>query len=129
MPKTRVVQTYVVRSGTTSHFNQIWLWAVIIACVALLFAIISVAAPGWYGTSLMKNCHGCLSTTVLSFFGIFFLILGIISTILFAKRLITSFSNTIKVSAIILFTLAGIFIVAAYTSIISHNPNNYSYYL
>jgi hypothetical protein len=131
MPATKVVRTTVVRSSTstTSHFNQIWLWAVIIACVALLFAIISVASSGWNGRNLMKNCGNCLGTTVLAFLGILFLILGIISTILFANRLITSFSTGIKVSGVLLFAIAGIFIVAAYTSINSHNPNNYSYYL
>jgi hypothetical protein len=40
-----------------------------------------------------------------------------------------SFSTTIKTSAVLLFALAGIFIVAAYTSYIPHNPTNYSYYL
>jgi hypothetical protein len=129
MPTTKVVRTTVVQSGTTSLDIQIWPWAVVLACVALLFAIISVGAPGWNGRSLMKNCNGCLGTTVLSFLAIIFLILGIISTILFARRLITSFSIAIKVSAVLLFTLAGIFIVAAYTSYIPHNPNNYSYYL
>jgi hypothetical protein len=131
MPTTKVVRTTVVRSGTstTNHFSQIWLWAVIIACVALLFAIISIASSGWSGRNLMKNCNGCLGTTILAFLGILFLILGIISTILFAKRLITSFSTGIKVSGVLLLALAGIFIVAAYTSFNHHTPNNYSYYL
>jgi hypothetical protein len=87
MPTTKVVRTTVVRSGTTSSRDiQIWLWAVVLARVALLFAIISVAASGWNGRSLMKNCNGCLVTIVLCFLAIIFLILGIISTILFAKR-------------------------------------------
>lgn len=130
MPTKTVVRTTVVRSGTTNRYHhEIWLWSLVIACLALLFAIISVAAPGWNGRSLMKNCNNCLSTTILSFLGIILLILGIISTILFAKRLITSFSTSIKVSAVLLFTFAGIFFVAAYASYSGHVVNNYSYYL
>jgi predicted acyltransferase len=131
MPTAKVVRTTVVRdsTSTTSRFNQIWLWAILVACLALLFAIISVAASGWGGRHLLKNCNDCLGTTILAFLGILCLIFGIIFTILFAKRLITSFSIGIKVSGVLLLALAGIFIVAAYASIDPHNPNNYSYYL
>jgi hypothetical protein len=132
MPTTKVVRTTVVRSGTSttsSQYHQIWLWSVVIACVALLFAIISVATSGWDGGSLIKNGNNFLSTIILSFFAIFFLLLGILSTILFAKRLITSFSTAIKVSSVLLFALAGIFIVAAYVSYSPHKPNHYGYYL
>lgn len=129
MPKRTVVRTTVVRSGS-SHLDQIWIWATIIALVALIFTIISVAAPGWDGRSVLKNCGSyCLGTTVLSFIAIFLLVLGIISTVLFAKGLITSFSSTIKMSAVIFLALAGVAIVAAYASYGTHRPNNYSYYL
>ncbi|CAF1036482.1 unnamed protein product [Rotaria socialis] len=131
MPRTRVVKsTTIIRSGSTSSDYRLWLWAVVLGCLALLFVIISVAAPGWLGRHLIKDYGKVhLTTIVLSFMAIFFLLLAIISTILFATRLITSFSSGIKLSAIILFTLAGVCIVAAYTSFSVHIPNHYSYYL
>jgi hypothetical protein len=129
MPRTRVVRTTVVRSGT-SQGSHVWIWSVVIACLALLFAILSLATAGWSGRNLIKNCGTyCISTTILSFFGIFFLALGIVATILFATRLVTSFSTTIKLSAILLFAIAAIFIVSAYASYTTYNQNNYGYYL
>ena len=131
MPTTKVVRTTVVRTGSsrTTYFNEIWLWAVILACLALLFAIISLATSGWNGRNLMKNCSDCLSTTILVFLAIVCLVLGIVSIILFARRLITSFSTAIKVSGVLLLALAGIFIVAAYASYGRHVTNQYGYYL
>ncbi|UJR20140.1 hypothetical protein I4U23_023272 [Adineta vaga] len=129
MARTKVVRTTVVRSGSISSGDRIWIFAVILACIALLFTILAVALPGWNGRSILKNCSTCLSTTVLSFIAMFLIFLGILLTVLFALRLITSFSDTIRISAVILLTLAGIFIVAAYVSIGRHDPTNYSYYL
>ena len=130
MKRTVVRHTHVVHSGSSSSGDRTWIIAVIFACIALLFVILAVALPGWNGYHLLKICTStCLSTTVLSFIAMFLIFLGIISTILFALRLITSFSSTIKTSAVILLTLGGIFIVAAYVSYNRHAPNHYSYYL
>lgn len=131
MPTTKVVRTTVVRTGSSraSSFNEIWIWAVLIACLALLFAIISIATSGWGGRSLLKDGSNHLSTIVLAFFAILSLILGIIFTVLFAKRLITSFSKVVKFSGVLLLALAGVFIVAAYMSFSPYVSSNYSYYL
>ncbi|CAF0882958.1 unnamed protein product [Adineta ricciae] len=130
MGRTVVRSTHVVRSSSSSSGDRTWIVAVIFACIALLFVILAVALPGWNGRHLLKNCTStCLSTTVLSFIAMFLIFLGIIATILFALRLITSFSSAINTSAVILLTLAGIFIVAAYVSYNRHDPNHYSYYL
>ena len=127
---TRVVRTTVVRTSGSGHDSYTWLWSILVACVALLFVIISIAAPGWNGRSLLKNCgSGCLGTTILAFIAIFCIVLGIIFTVLFAKRLITSFSTVIKVSSVFLLALGAIFIVAAYMAYLGHSPNNYSFYL
>jgi uncharacterized membrane protein HdeD (DUF308 family) len=128
MPRT-VVRTTVTRSST-NYGDYTWLWSVIVALISLLFAIISIATSGWGGRSILKGCGNyCTGTIILAFLGMFSLLLGIIVTILFAKRLITSFSDTIRVSAVLLLALAGIFFVAAYMSYGTHNPNNYGYYL
>lgn len=131
MPRRRVVQTTIVRSdgGNGNSYNRLWLWSTIIAFIALLFSIISLSTSGWNGTNLVKNGKIHLSTIVLSFIGIFLLIFSIIFTILFGTRLITSFSNGMKLSVIILFSLSSIFFVSACASYYPHQPNNYSYYL
>lgn len=131
--KTRVTKTTTTTTTVrrTSHGRTYLIWplAILCACIALLLAIISIASSGWNGRYLLKNCDGCIGTIILSFIGIFFIVLAIISTILFAKRLITSFSLIIKLSSVLLFILAGIFIIFAYTTYIRYSSNNYSYYL
>lgn len=132
MRSRRTVKTTIVRSSGTSgrFYHQLWLWAIFLAIVALLFTIIAIAAPGWNGLSLIKNYgNSRLSTIVLTFLAIFCLFLGILVTILFARNLITSFSNGVKISVIFLYAIAGIFIVAAYASFTDHNSKYYSYYL
>ena len=131
MPATKVVRTTVVRtsSSRTTSFNEVWIWAVLIACLALIFAIISIATSGWGGRNLLKDGSNHLSTIVFAFLAIISLILGIIFIVLFAKRLITSFSKTVKLSGVFLLALGGIFIVIAYMSYSPYFSSNYSYYL
>ncbi|CAF1274078.1 unnamed protein product [Adineta steineri] len=128
MGRTKITRTTIVRSGTY-HDDRIWILAVILACFALLFAIIGIVTPGWNGINIIKNSQRHLSTIVLCFIAIFLIILGIIALVLFARRLITSFSSGIKMSAVIILALAGIFIVIAYSCINPYRSNNYSYYL
>lgn len=118
------------RGGSIGANDQVWIVAVLFAFIGLLFTIIAVAAPGWYGGTLLKNCSNyCVSTAVMSFIAIFLIFMGILCMVLFAKQLITSVSGGIKASSVILLTLGGIFIVAAYGSYGRHEPRFYSYHL
>ena len=129
MRQTKIVRTTITRRSSASDY-KIWPLAVVFACIALLFAIVSLATSGWNGHNVVKGRGKTyLDVTVLSFLAIFFLILGIISMILFATQLITSFSSVIKASAIVLLALAEVFLVAAYTSFFTYNSKNYGYYL
>lgn len=130
MQREHVYESTTVVRHTTATESRIWLVGIALGCVALLFVVISIAAPGWGGYALIKdlsNTH--VDTIVLSFLALFFLVLALVSTALFATRLITSFSSGIKLSVIIFFALAGIFIVAAYTSFYGYHETNYCIYL
>jgi hypothetical protein len=131
MPSRRVVRTHAVRSRTSTDYNpRLWIVPVIFACLAVLFGIIGLVTPGWDGQSIIKTyVKSYTATIVLCSLAWFCLLLATITIILFAQRLLISFSSAIKASSVIFLTLGGILIVAAYLAFGGYNENNYSYYL
>ena len=132
MPATRrVTRTQVVRTTTGGTSDpRLWLWAVMLACLALVLIIIALVTSGWAGQSLLKNCgRSCVVSVVLCCLAIVFLVLGIITMVLFGTRLLTSFSSGMRLCSSIILTVAGVLMVSTYMNVLVYRRNNYSFYL
>lgn len=117
--------------GIGSCPSYLWLLSIFLSIVALIFALIGLLTPGWFGQSLIRQCSDrCQTPIVLCSMALIFLFLSILGTFLFARRLIQSFSSIIRIGAILCLTLASIFLVSTYlTYAPSYASNGYSYYL
>lgn len=105
------------------------------AALALLFAIIGVAAPGWLGGARLFNCgvscpNNNIAAGVLLIIAIVFLFLSVVAAVILRLRYAENQADFIKFVVLFLLFIASIFIVAAYSSVyLIKGYKNYSYHL
>lgn len=108
---------------------------IVSAALALLFAIIGVATPGWPSTNTrLFDCSGCpynsTAIGVLLIIAIIFLFIAGVVAILFLQRILQRSLDLIKLLVLVLLLISGIFIVAAYSTVFHIKGTNvYSYHL
>ena len=108
---------------------------IVLAGLALFFAIIGVATPGWVDKSRLFNCgESCpnnnISAGALLIIAIIFLFVCVLVAVMILQRFIDSSADLIKFLLLFLLLISGIFIVAAYSSVfLLKDSNNYSYHL
>ena len=109
---------------------------IILAALAILFAIIGVATPGWpFGNFSLLTCgincsYDVKAAGALLIIAIIFLFIAGLLAIMFLQRYVQNTNDKIKVATLALLVISVIFIVAAYSCpLYKQSASYYSYHL